>query len=114
SIRKQIDSWLERVETEDVQQAGTALKEQLDEIEGSLIQIKAKGPKDRLKFPVKENAKLASLMNAVASAEGRPNQQSYALFDEIASRVDQQLERFQSLKEEQVTAFNQKVDEASL
>ncbi|MFW6075743.1 MAG: glycosyl hydrolase, partial [Chloroflexota bacterium] len=110
-VREQVDSWVERVETDEVKNAADDLKEKLDEIEGNLVQIKAKGPKDRLKFPVKENAKLNGVMNAAASAEGRPTRQTYDLFDEISERVDAQIEAFEELKSDGLQAFNKLLQE---
>lgn len=111
-IREQVDRWIGRTDHDGIKQAGEALKSKLDDIEGNLIQVHAKSAKDRLKFPVKLNAKLAGLMGAVASTEGRPNEQSYALFDDLLSRADEQLSRLESLKSEELAAFNDAVDRA--
>ena len=113
-MRAQADRWIERTNDDAVKVTGEALKEQLDDIEGNLIQVRAKSAKDRLKFPVKLNAKLSGLMGAVASAEGRPNEQSYAVFTDLSARADAQLSRLEAVKDEELTAFNEAVEGAGL
>ena len=113
-IRSQVVRWIERSDDDNVTEAGKALSEKLDDIEGELVQVQAKSAKDRLKFPVMLNYKLSSLMGVVASAQGKPNAQSYALFDDLTDRVDVQLSRLESLKAEELSAFNAAVERAGL
>jgi hypothetical protein len=113
-IREQAERWIERAENDAIKQSGESLKSKLDDIEGNLIQVKAKSAKDRLKFPVKLNAKLNGLMGAVASAEGRPNEQSYAVFDDLSSRADEQIKRFEAVKSEELKAFSEAVERAGM
>jgi photosystem II stability/assembly factor-like uncharacterized protein len=113
SARTQIEVWRQRLDREEVSQAADRLKEQLLEIESNLIQVKAKGPKDRLKFPVMENQRLHGLVGAVASAEGRPPRQCYDLFAEISGRVDRQLARLEELMDTELVGFNNLVRESA-
>jgi hypothetical protein len=78
------------------------------------VQTRAKGPKDRLKFPVMLNSKLAGLAGVVASAEGRPNRQSYELYEELAGRVDAALNELDALLEKDLAALNAKISEAKV
>ncbi|MEZ4572620.1 MAG: hypothetical protein R2849_20355 [Thermomicrobiales bacterium] len=111
-MRSQAERWISRTDTEAVQQAGEALIGKLDDIERNLVQVRARSAKDRLKFPVKLNYKLSSLMGVVGSAEGRPNEQSYALFDDLSDRADEQLSRLEVVKSNELAAFNRAVREA--
>jgi hypothetical protein len=113
-MRIQVETWMERAESDAVKHAGEALKATLDDIEANLIQVKAKSAKDRLKFPVKLNAKLNGLMGAVASAEGRPNEQSYAVYEDLAGWADAQLDRLESVKSEELVVFNTLIAELNL
>ena len=113
-IREQTERWMARTEGDPVMTAGRALIAKLDDIEGNLIQVRAKSAKDRLKFPVKLNSKLSGLMGAVASADGRPNEQSYAVFDDLSARADEQLNRLGAAKSEELAAFNTAVEGAGL
>jgi hypothetical protein len=113
-MRAQAERWLERSDSDAVKQAGKALTEKLDDIEGNLVQVRAKSAKDRLKFAVKLNYKLSTLMGVVASADGRPNAQSHALFEDLVARADEQLARLESVKSGELVAFNEAVEGAGL
>jgi photosystem II stability/assembly factor-like uncharacterized protein len=113
-MRAQIDTWIDRADSDPVKQSGESLKAKLDDIESNLIQVKAKSAKDRLKFPVKLNSKLSGLMSAVASAEGRPNEQSHAVFAGLSARADEHLARFEAVKSDELVAFNRAVEESSV
>jgi photosystem II stability/assembly factor-like uncharacterized protein len=112
AITKQIEAWEERLDDEGFKSAAKDFKEKLKAVEGEIVQTKAKGPKDRLKYPVMLNSKLASLQGVVASAEGRPTRQSYELYDDLAGRVDAALGRLDALLESDLAALNQKISAA--
>ena len=109
SIRAQSDAWGERSEDEGVKAAAKELHDKLYDIEGELIQYRAKSVQDTLNFPAKLNSELAALAGVVSGAEGRPTTQAFGAFQEIAGRVDEQLARLNALVESDVAAFNQKV-----
>jgi hypothetical protein len=115
SMRQQVEEWEQRVEgtsneqtaAEAIGKAATGIKEQLIAIEEELIQSRARVQQDQLNFPSRLNAKLSALTSVVASADGAPTQQSYDVFRELSTRIDQQLIRLQEVIEKDVTAFNE-------
>jgi photosystem II stability/assembly factor-like uncharacterized protein len=115
SMRQQVEEWERRVEgmsneqtaTEAIGKAATGIKEKLTAIEEELIQSRARVQQDQLNFPSRLNAKLSALTSVVASADGAPTQQSYDVFRELSTRIDQQLIRLQEVIEKDVTAFNE-------
>jgi hypothetical protein len=111
SVRKQADSWIERLDNEEVTQVGEDLKTKLREVEDILIQWRAKAAQDTLNFPVQINAKLAALISMVLAMEGKPTQQSYDVFNDLAGRVDEQLAKLNTILDEGLPAFNAKVRE---
>jgi hypothetical protein len=122
SIRQQVKEWVRRAEAlpaggaavEAVSQAATGLKEELAAIEDALIQSRARVAQDQLNFPTRLNAKLAALTSVVASADGAPTQQSYDVFLDLSSRIDQQLIRLQAVVERDVAAFNDLIRQSAL
>ena len=114
AIRAQVEGWEKRLDDEEFKQQAEAFKQKLSNIESQIVQTKAKGPKDRLKFPVMLNSKLASLQGVVASAEGRPNQQSYDLYQDLAARVDAALAELDELLASDLAALNDKITSANL
>jgi hypothetical protein len=66
-------------------------------------------PQDQLNFPTRLNAKLAGLTSVVASADAAPTQQSYEVFHELTTRIDQQLIALQEVIDQDVAAFSELV-----
>lgn len=114
ALTGQIEAWESRIEDESFREAAKTFREQLAAIEGEIVQTKAKGPKDRLKYPVMLNSKIASLKGVVASADGRPNQQSHDLATELAGKVDAALGRLDALLDSDLAALNQRIAEANV
>lgn len=114
NIRKQVGSWTARMDDEKVSEAAKALNEKLYEVEGELIQYRAKSTQDTLNFPVMINAKLAALIAVIGSAEGKPTQQSYDVFEDLAGRTDTQLAKLKEIIEKDVAAFSDLIRSADL
>ena len=109
-LRAQVENWQERTHDhplhETISQSTQALKDKLTTIEEDLIQVKSKTRQDTLNHPVKLNARLAALSGVVSSADAAPTSQVYALFDDLSSRIDTQLQALQTLIETDVASFN--------
>ncbi len=118
SIRQQVDEWVSRATghaaAEAVTQAAGALEEKLAAIEGTLTQVEYKGARDRLNLPAKLNAKLAELTNVVAAADFAPPQQAHHVFHDFTGRIDPQLQRFEEVVEQDVSAFEHLVLELGI
>jgi hypothetical protein len=121
SIRQQVEDWARRAEglpnrqaTELVGGAAQGIKEKLTAIEEELIQSRARVQQDQLNFPSRLNAKLSALTSVVASADGAPTQQSYDVFHDLSTRIDQQLMRLQQAVEADVAAFNELIRQSNI
>lgn len=112
SIRKQVESWTERVDDEDIKQAAEDLKVKLREVEDPLIQWRAKSTQDTLNFPVQINAKLAALLGQVVAAEGRPTDQAKDVYEDLKKRVDAEVKKLDDIVNEDVKQFNKLVRES--
>ncbi len=116
--RAQVEGWEKRVEgrkdADDLRAAATALKKTLTEIEEELIQTRSKALEDPLNFPVKLNNKLASLSGAVASADSAPTQSTYAVYDDLATKIGLHLITLATVIETDVAEFNQLVSKLSI
>ena len=115
SVRQQVEAWTGRAkDAPAMAEAAAALVAALTEIETALVQTGAKASGDRLRLPSRLNAKLVSLIPVVSGADAAPTQQAYAVYDHLASQVDEQLARLQRLLTEDVAAFNRQVAQAGL
>ena len=110
NIRLQLEDWerrtKERQDHEVIAIAARTLKEKLSPIEDELTQSKAKTRQDTMNWPVKLNGKLAWLAAVVASAQAAPTRQDYELYQDLAQRIDVQIQRLREIIETDVVAFS--------
>ena len=117
-VRKQVEDLLKRVTGQPnfkvVNDAGTALNKKLTTIEETLYQTKNQSNQDPLNFPIRLNNKLAALGGVVGSAEAAPTAQSYAVYDEVVTQIDAELQKLAQLMRSDVPAFNQLVRDQNI
>jgi photosystem II stability/assembly factor-like uncharacterized protein len=117
-VRDQVDGWQKRSagtdKGEQIAEAAKNFKEHLTNIEEALIQVKAKSSQDTLNFPIKLNAKIASLSRMVSGATAAPTQQAVETFEELAKQVDARLSELTELLGFEGAAFNRIVQEANI
>ena len=117
-VRKQIDDLLKRIagqpNAKPIVDAGSALNRKLVSIEEVLYQTKNQSSQDPLNFPIRLNNKLAALAGVVSRSETPPNDQSYAVYDELSAAIDAQLQNLAQIIKSDVPAFNQLVREQNV
>jgi photosystem II stability/assembly factor-like uncharacterized protein len=117
-VKKQVDDLVKRVSGQPnanvIVDAGTALNRKLTEVEESLYQTKNQSSQDPLNFPIRLNNKLAALMGVVARSETPPNDQSFAVYDEVVGQIDSQLKKVAQIMKADVPQFNQLVRDANI
>ncbi|HLI51034.1 MAG TPA: glycosyl hydrolase, partial [Thermomicrobiaceae bacterium] len=116
-IRSQIELWEKRLgdkQAAGVTELANEMKKELTEIEEELIQVKSVAREDPLNFPIKLNNKLAAVGSVVAAGDNKPTNQSREVFEQLAGRVDEQLEKLREIAEQDVKEFNAQVREADL
>ena len=62
-----------------------------------------------LNFPIRLNNKLSALAGVVASADGAPTASSYAVYEDVAGRIDVELARLKQILDTELVALNQLV-----
>jgi photosystem II stability/assembly factor-like uncharacterized protein len=117
-VRRQVEDLLKRVAGQPnfkvINDAGTALNKNLTTIEETLYQTKNQSNQDPLNYPIRLNNKLAALGGVVGSAEAAPTAQSHAVYDEVVTQIDAQLQKFAQLMRTDVPAFNQLVRDQNI
>jgi hypothetical protein len=118
-IQEQIEGWERRLKNQEnraaVVEAAVALKEKLNAIEDQLIAPKDKYSVAKLfDFPSRLNLKLAGLVSVVGSADAAPTTQAREVFEQLSTRIDEQLVKLNELIETDVADFNQSVREANV
>ena len=110
SLKKQLDLWEARAKEQGGQSrlltGAASLRKKASAIEEELVQVKAKSRQDTLNYPAKLNAKLASLLGSVGSADFAPTQGMRDVFEDLSRRVDAQVAKWNGLAEREVTSFD--------
>jgi len=117
-VRRQVEDLLKRVagqpQFKTVNDAGAALNKNLTAIEETLYQTKNQSNQDPLNYPIRLNNKLAALGGVVGSAEAAPTSQSYAVYDELVTQIDAQLQKLAQVMRTDVAGFNQLVRDQNI
>lgn len=89
-VKRQIDE--RRAKTpKSFASAAAPILARLSAIEDSIYQTKNRSGQDPLNYPIRLNNKIAALGGVVASADFRPTDQSYAVFDTLTAKLNVQL-----------------------
>ncbi len=112
SVSEQVTRWRERASGMGAEEAvltADEVLETLGDIEEQLVQIRFKGARDRLHYPVRLNKKLSELTKVVGAGDYPPTDQARAVFHDVSSRIDQQLARLDETIQTGVARFNDQV-----
>ncbi len=87
----------------------------LEVIENALMQTKAKAPQDVLAYPIRLNDKMAGVANyAMSNGFMKPNRQHYAVYEDLAVKIDKVLAKFNDIKDKKVPEFNELVKQQQI
>jgi photosystem II stability/assembly factor-like uncharacterized protein len=116
-LRGQLAGWAKRAKNmtggEGVQEAATALRDKVLEIEKRIIIPDLRsGWADNLNNGVRLFEKLAALTAVVELGDYRPTDVSYTVFEHLASQIDNHIAAFNQLVEAELPALNKKVSES--
>ncbi len=109
-VRGQIDAALERIEGEPyadtISEHAAEIKQALSEVENAIYQTKNRSRQDPLNFPIRLNNKIAGLTGTVSSADAKPTQQSYDVFEDLSGQLQVQLDRLDEIIATEIPTFN--------
>ncbi len=102
-------------ELADVGRKSREIREKLQEVLDQLYEPRFIGVDDQLLlFPLKLNARLASLGGVVASADTSPTAAAYEVFRDLSSRLDTELGNLQRIRETDLAALNRLAQERGM
>ncbi|WP_203294922.1 WD40/YVTN/BNR-like repeat-containing protein [Luteirhabdus pelagi] len=90
----------------DLVEKAEKLSDSLSTIEKALYQTKNRSGQDPLNFPIRLTNKLAHLNSLVSMDDFPPTDQDIQVKNELTRKIEDELERFNRLISEEVTAFN--------
>jgi len=112
-IRKQLEEYTKRSDQR-VSGAAKELVKKLTAVEENLYQTKNRASEDPLNFPIKLNNKLAHVLGVVQSSDDAPTQQSYMVYEDLATRVNAELKSLNGVLTTDLAAFNKLVRDANV
>jgi photosystem II stability/assembly factor-like uncharacterized protein len=90
------------------------LKEEFTKIEEALYQTQNKSGQDPLNFPIRLTNKLGHLNSLVGMGDFAPTDQDIIVKDELTAQIKVQLDAFNTLLKDEISAFNSAFNEKSL
>ena len=106
-LKDQIDDRMDASENLELRSLGTALKNRLGAVEQEVYQVRNRSGQDPLNFPIKLNNKLAALIGQIESAEARPTDQTYEVFETLSARLDLELEQLTLIIQQDLVRLNE-------
>jgi hypothetical protein len=91
-----------------------SMMEDLDRLESTLMNKKAKAPQDVLAFPVMLNDKMAGLGSNVASAESKPTANAWVVYEDLAAKIDRAVKEVREILDIKIAEFNAFVDQEKI
>src|SRR5437762_12504388 len=117
-MRKQVDDLVKRdagqLSSKGINDAAMVLNKKLAAIEESLHQTKNQSSQDPSNYPIRLINKLAALAGVVSGSDSSPNDQSVAVYEELAGQIDAQLQALAQVMKTDVPAFNQLVRDQNI
>jgi photosystem II stability/assembly factor-like uncharacterized protein len=91
-----------------------ALDKKMNAVEEQLIQPKSKSSEDPLNFPIMIVDQLMALGSTVESSDSAPTQASYAVFDDLGKKLDEQLAAWKTIQSKDLAALNASVEKEKI
>jgi photosystem II stability/assembly factor-like uncharacterized protein len=104
-LRAQLEPYAKR-DAKKVADAAKALIDKMTAVEEALYQTKNRAPQDPLNYPIKLNNKLAHVLGVVQSSDNQPTQQSFMVYEDLATQVNAELKKLEALTGAELAAFN--------
>ena len=110
NVTKQLNAFTKQYQdndqTKDLVTKAKKMKESLGTIEKALYQTKNRSAQDPLNFPIRLNNKLGHLNSLVAIDDFPPTEQDVAVKNELTGKINEQLEAFDTIMENELKEFN--------
>jgi photosystem II stability/assembly factor-like uncharacterized protein len=114
-IRAQLKNYTKRLPEEDeykpIREQAEVMDSVMTEVEKALYQTKNRSGQDPLNFPIRLTNKLGHLNSLMGNGDYPPTDQAVAVKEELSAKIDEELDRFERVKEEALPKFNNLVRE---
>ena len=90
------------------------LEKTLTAVEVQVYQVKNQSFEDPLNFPIMLNNRIASLQGVVESADTRPTDQSYEIYNMLSAKIDEQMKKLDTTVQKDLPQVNQMLQRQKL
>ena len=104
-IKQQVAEALKKSSDAQLKAAGDKLTTSLSAIEEDIYQVRNQSGQDPLNFPIKVNNRLASLLRAVNSGDGKPIAAAPLIFNDLVGELKVQTDRLDRVLKTDLPAF---------
>lgn len=113
-LRSQVAAILNRTKGQEkyqtLQEMGKSIQAELTAIEEALYQTKNQSSQDPLNYPIRLNNRLSALASLASIGSYPPTRQAQAVRQEVEALIDQQIERFITIKTKRIQEWNALAD----
>ena len=117
-INEQLSSFVKQYKdneaTKDLVEKAKTMREGFEAVEKALYQTQNRSNQDPLNFPIRLTNKLAHINSLVSLDDFPPTAQDIVVKEELSAEIHKQLEAFNKLVDEEITAFNKAFNDLNL
>ena len=106
SVKQQVKDRLAKSNDAQLADAGGKLTASLSAVEEAIYQVKNQSSQDPLNYPIKINNRIASLLRAVNTGDGKPIASAYPIFQDLSGELKVQTDTLQQVLATDLPAFN--------
>lgn len=117
ALRKQMNEFAERLGKnypDEIKKAAEAINKKITTIEEALHQTKAKSGQDVLNYPIRLDDKLSNIYDNAANGVAAPSKQVKEAYAQISGEINEQLNAFKNVLEQDVPQLNRLIHEKTL
>tara|TARA_B100002003_G_scaffold17606_2_gene14571 strand:- start:8120 stop:10756 length:2637 start_codon:yes stop_codon:yes gene_type:complete len=97
-----------------VRKAAKSLMNKLSQIENQLTQNQYETPSDRLRHPTMLKQRMEALVSVVSISDAAPPQQAYGVYEDLSSKIDDQLALLSKLEKQDLPRVNKQIEQAGI
>ena len=97
-----------------VRKAAKSLMNKLSQIENQLTQNQYETPSDRLRHPTMLKQRMEALVSVVSISDAAPPQQAYEVYEDLSSKIDDQLALLSKLEKQDLPRVNKQIEQAGI
>jgi hypothetical protein len=106
-IKRELADRVDKSKSADVKAIADELRKELTAVEEDVYQVRNQSNQDPLNFPIKTNNRLASLLRAVTTGDGKPVGNAVPIFNDLKAELKTETDRLQRTLTTYLPRFNQ-------